>query len=46
MRSLIKLYEATQNRVYLDGAVKAAKVLASWVYIWNVPFPQDSLLGS
>ena len=46
MRSLIKLYETTQNRVYLDGAVKAAKVLASWVYIWNVPFPQDSLLGS
>lgn len=46
MRSLIKLYEITQNRAYLDGAVKAAKVLASWVYIWNVPFPQDSLLGS
>jgi hypothetical protein len=46
MRSLIKLYETAQNRVYLDGAVKAAKVLASWVYLWNVPFPQDSLLGS
>ncbi len=46
MRSLLKLYEATQNRVYLDGAVKSAKILASWVYLWNVPFPKNSLLGN
>jgi hypothetical protein len=46
MRSLLKVYEATRNPFYLEGAVKAAKVLASWVYLWNVPFPTDSLLGS
>jgi hypothetical protein len=45
MRSLLKLYEATQNRVYLDGAVKSAQILASWVYLWNVPFPENSLLA-
>jgi hypothetical protein len=46
MRSLLKLYEATQNQVYLDGAVKSAQILASWVYLWNVPFPQNSLLAN
>jgi hypothetical protein len=46
MRSLLKLYEATRNQDYLDGAVKSAKILASWVYLWNVPFPKDSLLGN
>jgi hypothetical protein len=46
MRSLLKVYEATQNPFYLEGAVKAAKVLASWVYLWNVPFPAGSLLAT
>ena len=46
MRSLLKLYEATQNQVYLDGAVKSAQILASWVYLWNVPFPKNSLLAN
>ena len=45
MRSLIKMHDATDNPVYLEAAVKAAKVLASWVYLWNVPFPNRSLLG-
>jgi hypothetical protein len=46
MRSLLKLYETTGSQVYLDGAVRSAKILASWVYLWNVPFPKDSLLES
>ena len=25
--------------------MKAAKILASWVFLWNVPFPEESLLG-
>ncbi|GAA1133769.1 hypothetical protein [Microbacterium aurantiacum] len=45
MRSLLKLYEATADRAHLDAAVKAAKVLCSWVYLWDVPFPEDTLLG-
>jgi hypothetical protein len=46
MRSLLKIYEATQNQVYLHRAVKSAQILASWVYLWNVPFPKNSLLAN
>jgi hypothetical protein len=45
MRSAIKAYEATKAPRFLAAAVKAAKVLASWVYLWKVPFPQNTLLG-
>ena len=44
MRSLIKCTRDGEPS-YLEGAVKSAKVLASWVYLWNVPFPKDSFLG-
>jgi hypothetical protein len=46
LRSLLKLYETTRKQLYLDAAVKSAEILASWVFLWNVPFPKDSLLGS
>ena len=45
MRSLWKTHEATGETRYLDAAVKAAKMLASWVFLWDVPFPEESLLG-
>jgi len=45
MRSLNKVYEICSEPRYLEGAVKAAKILYSWVYLWNVPFPPESLLG-
>jgi hypothetical protein len=45
MRSLIKLHARSGERRFLDGAVKAAKILVSWVYLWDVPMPVDSLLG-
>lgn len=45
MRSLWKAHEATGERRYLDAAVKAAQILASWVFLWDVPFPEGSLLG-
>jgi hypothetical protein len=44
MRSLIKLHEHTGEERHLRAAVKAAKALASWVYLWDVPFPAGSLL--
>jgi hypothetical protein len=46
MRSLIKLHRATGEQRHLDAAVKAAKILASWVYLWDVPFEPDSTLGA
>jgi len=45
MRSLIKLYEVTDRQEFLDGAVDSSLILASWVYLWNVPFPEKTLLG-
>ena len=45
MRSLWKVHEATGETQYLDSAVKAAKVLSSWVFLWDVPFPEATLLG-
>jgi hypothetical protein len=44
MRSLWTAYEATGEVRYLDAAVKAAKILSSWVFLWDVPFPKGTLL--
>lgn len=44
MRSLLKAYQATNETRFLEAAVKSAKILASWVYLWDVPLPEDTLL--
>jgi hypothetical protein len=44
MRSLLKAYEISQDERHLEAAVKSAKVLASWVYLWDVPFPEGTHL--
>ena len=46
MRSLIRAYRLGGEARHLTAAVKAAKVLASWLYLWDVPFPEGSLLAS
>lgn len=45
MRSMLLVYEETKEDKYLEGAADAAKVLASWTYLWDVPFDEDTLLG-
>ena len=45
MRSCFKLYEATATPLFLHAAEQAAKILASWIYLWDVPFPPESLLA-
>jgi hypothetical protein len=44
MRSLLKAYETTGDARHLAGAVKSAKILASWVYLWDVPFAEGTLM--
>lgn len=44
MRSLLKAYQLTGESRHLAGAVKSAKILASWVYLWDVPMPAGTLL--
>lgn len=46
MRSLITLHSVTKEPRVLAAAVKAAKILSSWVYLWNVPLPEQSLLST
>lgn len=44
MFGMLSLYEATKKDIYLEGAVAAAHLNASWVCLWNVPLPKDSTL--
>ncbi len=46
MRSLIRAYRLGGDERHLVAATKAAKVLTSWIYLWDVPFPEGSLLAS
>ena len=45
LRSCVRLYELTGENPLLLAAVDAARMLATWVYLWNIPFPPKSLLG-
>lgn len=45
MRSLLVMYEETKEQEFLEGAVKAAKILVTWTYIWDVPYDENTLLG-
>jgi hypothetical protein len=44
LEGLLALYETTKENRFLDGAVKAAKLHSTWIYIWNVPLPEGSTL--
>lgn len=45
MRSMLAVYEQNHDEKYLAGALDAAKILASWTYLWDIPFDKDTLLG-
>lgn len=45
MRSLLTAYEEMKEDAYLSGALDAAKILASWTYLWDIPFDSTTLLG-
>lgn len=44
MLGMLSLYKATEEKVFLDGAVDAAHFYASWVCLWDIPLPKDSTL--
>jgi hypothetical protein len=46
MRSLIMAHKLGGEPRHLIAAVKAAKVLSSWLFLWDVPFPEGTLLES
>lgn len=45
MRSMLTVYEETKEEYLLRGARDAARILASWTYLWDIPFDRDTLLG-
>lgn len=45
MRSLITAYQLGGVPEHLEAAVRAAKVAASWMFLWDVPFPEGTLLS-
>lgn len=45
MRTMLVVYEATGDEKLLQGARDAARILGSWVYLWDIPFDESTLLG-
>jgi hypothetical protein len=39
--SFLSLYEATDDKKWLDAATRAADFTETWLYGWNVPMPRD-----
>lgn len=44
MLGLWSLYRATGESEILDGATAAARLFATWTWLWDVPLPTDSTL--
>lgn len=45
MRTMISVYEVTKDPELLLGARDAARVLATWTYMWDIPFDSSTTLG-
>ena len=45
MRTMLVVYEQTKDVKLLTGARDAARILASWTYLWDIPFDKNTLLG-
>jgi hypothetical protein len=41
-RALLELHRATGERSFLDQAVKAAWIVCTWAWLWDVPLPPES----
>lgn len=46
MRSMLMVYEVNHDPNLLLGARDAARILATWTYIWDIPFDKTTLLGA
>ena len=44
MEALLYLHEYTGEARYLEAAAKAGKISATWINLWDVPFPKDTTL--
>lgn len=45
LRACLAAWHLSGDRAFADAAVTAARTLATWVYLWDVPLPPTSTLG-
>ena len=45
MRTMLVVYEQVKDPELLVGARDAARVLATWTYLWDIPFDNSTTLG-
>ncbi len=45
LRACVLMYEITRNESYLDAAKRAAYYILSWMFFWDVPFDEKTILG-
>lgn len=41
LEAYLTLFEATKDSIWLERAQMAANFVESWIYIWNIPMPED-----
>src|SRR5699024_2255981 len=41
MEAYLALYQATHKKKWLNHAITAANFAETWIYIWNVPMPEN-----
>jgi len=46
LRACLSAWRLSGERTFADAAVDAARALATWVYLWDVPLPSTSTLGA
>jgi hypothetical protein len=44
-RALLELHRTTEQPALLESAVRAAWIVCSWAWLWDVPLPPDSTLA-
>jgi hypothetical protein len=45
IQALLSLYRVSKDENHLRGAVRAARLVVTWICLWDVPLPPDSTLA-
>jgi hypothetical protein len=45
MFALLALHHAAGSEYFRQGAINAARLAATWVYLWDIPLPEGSTLA-